>query len=196
MNNLPVPEILFMSDIVREGDPILRKRTEPVSLPPSSEDRRWMELMLDYLKNSQNEERAAEYGLRAGVGLSANQIGLNKRMCAVYIQSGEETVVCELYNPKIISHSAAMIYLEAGEGCLSVDRYVPGYVPRYARIKVKAADAQGIEQIYTFKGYTAIVVQHELDHLDGMMFYDRIAKDNPYALPQNVFIEPALQPPG
>ncbi|MDP4098027.1 peptide deformylase [Paenibacillus sp. P96] len=190
MNNLPVPEMLLMNDIVREGDPILRQRVESVPLPPSEGDRRWMELMLDYLKNSQHQEKATEYGLRAGVGLSANQIGLNKRMCAIYIQSGEATAVCELYNPKIISHSAAMIYLESGEGCLSVDRYVPGYVPRYAKIKVKAADAQGKEQIYTFKGYTAIVVQHELDHLDGVMFYDRIAKDNPYALPQDVFIEP------
>lgn len=190
MNNLLIPKMLLMSDIVREGAPILRKPAEPVSLPLSSEDRQWMELMMNYLKNSQNEETAARYGLRAGVGLSANQIGLHKRMCALYIQAGEETVICELYNPKIVSHSAAMVYLEVGEGCLSVDRYVPGHVPRYATVKVQAVDAHGQEHLYTFKGYQAIVVQHELDHLDGVMFYDRIAKDNPYALPQHVFIEP------
>lgn len=190
MTNEPGPEILLMKDIVREGDPILRTKVLPVCLPLLEEDRADMRKMMNYLKNSQNEEAATRYGLRAGVGLSANQIGLNKRMCAVYVQDGEKMLEYELYNPKLVSHSASMTYLDQGEGCLSVDRYVPGYVPRYEKIRVKATLADGKEDLLTLRGYLAIVVQHEMDHLDGIMFYDRIAKNDPYELPKGVHIEP------
>ena len=94
-----------------------------------------------------------------------------------------------LINPKIMSHSINMIYLPEGEGCLSVNRPVPGFVPRYERIKVKAYDIDGHEIIVQLQGYGAIVVQHEIDHLNGIMFYDRINKEHPFQLPKNVIIE-------
>lgn len=83
-----------------------------------------------------------------------------------------------------------MTYLDQGEGCLSVDRPVPGFVPRYERIKVKAYDINGEEVVLRLKGYVSIVFQHEMDHLNGIMFYDHIDKKNPYKLPDDVFIEP------
>jgi peptide deformylase len=86
-----------------------------------------------------------------------------------------------------------MIYLEQGEGCLSVDRYVPGYVPRYEKIRIKANLPDGTQELLTFKGYAAIVVQHEMDHLDGIMFYDHIHPEDPHKLPQDVHIEPFLR---
>lgn len=73
----------------------------------------------------------------------------------------------------------------SGEGCLSVDREIPGYVPRYARITVKAVTLEGKEVKLRLKGYAAVVFQHEIDHLNGTMFYDRINKEDPFAQPDN-----------
>ena len=94
-----------------------------------------------------------------------------------------------LVNPKIISHSATMIYLPQSEGCLSVDRDIKGYVPRYERVKIKALDSKGENIEMRLKGFAAIVFQHELDHLNGMMFYDRINIENPFKLPENVEVK-------
>lgn len=181
--------IIMMDDIVREGAPILRVVTEPVSVPPTEEDREEMAAMLRFLKNSQDPELAQKYNLRAGVGLSANQIGLNKRMFAALLtdDQGHPREIA-MYNPKIISHSTAMIYLPESEGCLSVDRPVQGFVPRYEKVQVKAYDEQGNEVKMRFKGFDAIVMQHEIDHLNGMMFYDHINQEHPFKLPSGVQI--------
>ncbi|KYD08458.1 MULTISPECIES: peptide deformylase [Heyndrickxia] len=181
--------VITMKDIVREGAPILRKVTDEVDIPPSEEDKETLLCMLQYLKNSQTPEIAAKYKLRSGVGLSANQIGLDKRMFAAYIVDDKGEHEYTLFNPKIISHSLTMIYLQQGEGCLSVDRAVPGYVPRYERIKVRAYDITGEEVVLKLSGYPAIVFQHEIDHLNGIMFYDHINPDNPFQLPENVEIK-------
>ncbi|KAA8997143.1 peptide deformylase [Paenibacillus spiritus] len=182
--------ILTMDDIVREGHPVLREKARPVPLPLGEEERGELLCMLQFLKNSQDEEMAAAYKLRSGVGLSANQIGLAKRMFAMYTTNERgEQIELALANPKIISHSVAMVYLPEGEGCLSVDRPVDGFVPRYESVKLKGFDAVSNREVQLrFKGYTAIVVQHEMDHLDGIMFYDRIPAGNPFKLPQDVSI--------
>lgn len=181
--------IITMDDIVREGEPILRVVTEPVSVPPTEEDREEMAAMLQFLKNSQDPELSKKYKLRAGVGLSANQIGLNKRMFAALLSDSEgQDRPIAMYNPKIISHSQAMTYLPESEGCLSVDRPVQGFVPRYEKVQIKAIDEQGNEVKLRFKGFDAIVMQHELDHLNGIMFYDHINKEHPFKLPDGVQI--------
>lgn len=181
--------IIMMDDIVREGDPILRTVTDPVSIPPSEEDKEEMAAMLLFLKNSQDPELSKKYKLRAGVGLSANQIGLNKRMFAALItdDQGDDQEIA-LFNPKIISHSTAMVYLPESEGCLSVDRPVQGFVPRYEKVQIKAWNVEGQEIKLRYKGFDAIVMQHEIDHLNGVMFYDRINKENPFKLPTGVQI--------
>ncbi|WP_068783549.1 peptide deformylase [Paenibacillus phocaensis] len=181
--------IITMDDIVREGEPILRVVTEPVSIPPTEEDREEMAAMLQFLKNSQDPEIAKKYKLRAGVGLSANQIGLNKRMFAALLtdENGQDRPIA-MYNPKIISHSQAMTYLPESEGCLSVDRPVQGFVPRYEKVQVKAYDEAGNEIKLRFKGFDAIVMQHEIDHLNGIMFYDHISPEHPFKLPSGVMI--------
>ncbi|KOY82822.1 peptide deformylase [Lysinibacillus macroides] len=180
---------ITMKDFVKEDSPLLRKKTTEVTIPVTKEDQDTLLSMLQYLKNSQDAILAKKYKLRPGSGLSANQIGLDKRMFAVLFNDHKQTQEMMLINPKIMSHSLNMIYLPEGEGCLSVNRPVHGFVPRYERIKIKAYDIHGQEFIVSLTGYGAIVVQHEMDHLNGIMFYDRINKENPFKLPDNVIIE-------
>ncbi|TFJ94509.1 peptide deformylase [Lentibacillus salicampi] len=178
--------MITMDDIVREGHPSLREKAEEVPIPPSDEDRQLLNDMLTFIKNSQDEKIADEYHLRPGVGLAATQLGINKRMCAVHFEDLKGKMYSYgLINPKIVSHSVEQAYLSAGEGCLSVDRDVEGYVPRNARITVKAIGLDGKELKLRLRDYAAIVVQHEIDHLNGVMFYDHINQSNPFAIPDH-----------
>lgn len=178
--------MITMEDIIREGNPILEKVAEPVSLPISDFDKQTLEEMLQYLKNSQDEQIAKKYQLRPGVGLAAPQIGISKRMLAVHFEDFDGKQYSEgLINPKIVSHSVEKTFLSNGEGCLSVDREIPGYVPRYNKITIKATTLDGEQIKWRLRGYAAIVVQHEIDHLNGIMFYDHIDKSNPFHIPEN-----------
>lgn len=178
--------MLQMKDIVREGHPALRTVAEEVSVPPSKEDQKIAQDMMDYLKNSQDEEIASKYNLRSGVGLAAPQIGITKQIFVVHFRDKKDRLYTyQLFNPKIISHSVEQAYLANGEGCLSVDRDVDGYVVRNARITVRAYDQNGDLQKIRLRGYPAIVFQHEIDHLQGIMFYDHISEQNPYEVPDN-----------
>lgn len=167
--------MLTMQDIVREGNPILREVAKEVPLPASNEDKETLQKMLDFVINSQDPEKAEKYNLRPGVGIAAPQIGIPKRMFAVHVTDDQDRLYSMgLFNPKIISHSVEENHLEGGEGCLSVDRDIPGLVPRYSRITIKGTNLEGEEVTLRLKGLVAIVFQHELDHLNGIMFYDRI----------------------
>ncbi|WP_182199031.1 peptide deformylase [Paraliobacillus salinarum] len=178
--------MITMNDIVREGNPVLEQIAEPIEIPISDQDKNTLEKMLQYLKNSQDEAIAEEYNLRPGVGLAAPQIGISKRMIAVHFEDLDGQLYSEgLFNPKIMSHSVEKTFLSNGEGCLSVDREVPGYVPRYAKITVKALNRKGEPIKWRLRGYAAIVLQHEIDHLNGVMFYDHINKTNPFQPPEN-----------
>lgn len=173
--------MLTMDDIIREGHPTLRKVAEPVTLPPADSDKIILRSMLQFLEHSQDPETAEKYGLRPGVGLAAPQINISKRMLVIRTtDADDELVEMAFFNPKIISHSAETTFLENGEGCLSVDREVNGIVPRYARIKIEAYDIEGNKITTRLRGFLAIVFQHELDHLNGIMFYDRIDGHDPY----------------
>lgn len=173
--------MILMNDIIREGHPTLRQKAEEVKLPLSAEDRKLGEELLEYVKNSQDDELAEKYDLRPGVGIAAPQINVSKRIFALHFDehSGENLSLVAV-NPKIVSHSVEKAYLSGGEGCLSVDRSVPGYVPRYARITVKGHTLSGEEFKMRLKGLPAIAFQHELDHLNGIMFYDHINPNDPF----------------
>ena len=73
-----------------------------------------------------------------------------------------------------------MIYVGEGEGCLSVNRDVPGIVPRYARVTLEGYDEEGRLIRVRAREELAVAFQHELDHLDGIMFTDKINKQNPF----------------
>src|SRR5690625_1871311 len=177
--------MLLMKDIIRDGHPALRKKSADVDLPLSEEEKQLLDDMKTFLINSQDEETAEKYKLRAGVGLAAPQLGINKRFIAIHFEYDDTLYSYQLVNPKIISHSVQMAYLQGGEGCLSVDEQIDGNVVRYARTTVKAFDKDGNELKLSFKGYPAIVIQHEIDHLNGIMFYDHINQENPFYVPEN-----------
>lgn len=175
-----------MDDIIRDPHPTLRLVAKEVTMPASKEDEDILKGLLEYVIASQDEETAKEKGLRPGVGLAAPQINVSKRMIAIHAkdEKGKQHSYA-LYNPKIISHSVERTYLSQGEGCLSVDENIPGYVPRFARITVKAVDVDGNSVKLRLRGFIAIIFQHEIDHLNGVMFYDYINKEDPYAQIEN-----------
>jgi peptide deformylase len=178
--------MITMENIIREGHPTLRKVAEEVALPASEQDKETLCLMIDYVKNSQDPEISEKYGLRPGIGLAAPQINVAKRMIAIHLvdEKGVQHSYA-LFNPKIVSHSVEKSYLTSGEGCLSVDRAVPGFVPRNARIRVKATNLEGEQIDIRLRGLLAVVFQHEIDHLNGIMFYDHINESNPFQEPEN-----------
>ena len=177
-----------MKDIVRDGHEALRNQSIDVELPPADEDIQLLNDMLDFLKNSQDEEISEKYQLRSGVGLAAPQLGINKKLIAIHFSYDNQLYSYQLINPKIISHSVEQAYLAGGEGCLSVDEDIEGYVVRNKRITVRAYNIHGEQLKIRLKGYPAIVVQHEIDHINGIMFYDHINQNNPFSAPENAQI--------
>ena len=138
--------------------------------------------MLEYLKLSQDDEFASKNNIRSGVGLAAPQIGINKNMLAMYYYD-EKNVLKQyiLINPKIVSESVKQAYIAYGEGCLSVDKEHNGYVYRPYKVKVQAYDLLKEKNVeYVFTGFGSMCVQHEIDHLKGILFYDHIDKKDPF----------------
>ena len=140
-------------------DPILKEPTVPFKLETHDDFERARYVAFSLAETLSEHE---------GLGLSANQVGMNERVCA--INMGAE--IWTLFNPVITSRSLTPSTYQ--EGCLSY----PGLyltVKRSERITVKfqAVGGQWVEQEFT--GLTAVVIQHELDHLDGVLFTDKVS---------------------
>lgn len=178
--------MLELRKIIKENDPILRKKSVDVTFPLSEEDEATIKYLSEYLEFASDEENCKKYGLRAGVGLAAPQVGVNKKMAAIRIDMYDKNdkLITKRYafiNPKIISHSTNKTALHSGEGCLSVDNDREGYVYRYSFVTVQAYDYLTKQNVkIKFRGYEAIVVQHELDHLEGILYFDHINKKKPF----------------
>ncbi len=167
--------------ILDEKNKTLRTISKAVSFPLSDKDKKMIDDSLKYLEMSQIEEYSEKYNLRPGMGLAFIQLGVPKRIFVIVdeVDQGKfEHYV--IINPKIISHSEELVYVEEGEGCLSVNRPVEGIVPRYARVKVEAQDIDGNVCTYRLREDLSVAFQHELDHLDGILFVDKIDPKNPY----------------
>ena len=167
--------------IYDEKDKILHKKSSDVIFPLSKEDKQNIKDMLLYLEMSQVPEEQEYYNLRAGMGLAYVQIGILKRIFVIVEELEDHTFRnYVVINPKIVSESEEMIYVGEGEGCLSVNREVDGIVPRHARITVKAFDENGNPYTIRVREDIAVAFQHEMDHLDGILFTDKIDPKNPY----------------
>lgn len=173
--------MLKTKDILDEKDKRLRMQSKEVTFPLTKEDKKAIEDMIEYLTNSQIEDLAEKYDLRPGMGLAAVQLGILKRyFVVVHEYEPQKFKNYILINPKIISNSIEKIYVDSGEGCLSVNRDIIGIVPRYARVTVEGYDIEGNKITVRGREELAIAFQHELDHLNGILFTDKIDKKNPF----------------
>ncbi len=114
------------------------------------------------------------------VGMAAPQIGILKRVAVVDVSHSKlgkkhNHGLLTMVNPEIIEASGSKVMRE---GCMSVPDYT-GNVERAREITVQFSDADGSERVVRCKGFEAVAIQHELDHLDGLLFLDRVS--NPKA---------------
>lgn len=173
--------MLRTCDILDEKEKCLRAKNTDVEFPLSKEDKKLIHDMLEHLYLSQIEEEATKYDLRPGMGLAAPQLGVNKNFFVVCHEEKEGLFKDYiLINPKMISHSEELIYSSGGEGCLSVNRDVQGIVPRYARVTFEGYDIDGKKVRYRAREELSIAFQHEMDHLNGILFFDHIDPKNPF----------------
>lgn len=167
--------------ILDEKEKVLHQVSKEVTFPLTDKQKKDIKDMLLYLRMSQIEEYSEKYNLRPGMGLSYVQIGVLERIFVICdeVEEGqfEEYVII---NPEIISQSEEMIYVGEGEGCLSINREVEGIVPRHARITVEAYDEDGNKFQVRVREDIAIAFQHEMDHLNGILFTDKIDPKNPF----------------
>ncbi len=177
--------------IIKDDNPLIRQKSEDVKLPLSKEDEDLLRALLQYVEDSTDEKKAEEMNLQPAVGISAIQVGIPKKLTAVIVNEVDKndkpvTYKYMLVNPRIISSSLQQAYLSSGEGCLSVADSHEGYILRSARIKVKAFDLVSNKEIeIRARDYLAIVLQHEIDHFSGTLFYDHINQDDPFFAPQD-----------
>ena len=171
-------------DIIIEGNEILKNISTRVNLPLSSDDLALAKGLYEYVIVSEIDELVKKYNIRPGVGIAAPQVGVNKRMfainCTDFLDENQKKYAYLFINPTIISKSKEMVYLPGGEGCLSVERDTKGLVtPRHLKITIKSAildfNTSKIKNVtMTLFGYPAIVFQHEYDHLDGILYTDKM----------------------
>lgn len=174
---MKLPEI----KILDEKNKVLRTKSKDVSFPLPGKDIKLINDALDYLEMSQIDEEREKYELRAGMGLSFIQLGIPKRIFVISEETDENKFLRHIViNPVVKTKSEELIFVGEGEGCLSINREVEGIVPRHARITIEAYDENG--EIFTIRVREdmAVCFQHELDHLDGILFVDRIDRKNPY----------------
>lgn len=169
-----------MKNIIVEGHPTLKKIGKEIKIPLSQSDKRLAKDLLDFIKNSQDSMLREKYNLKEAVGIAAPQINISKKMFALHFDDFQgDSYSFVVINPKIISKSDNIIYLPDGEGCLSVIREAEGVTPRYEEISARFLKYDPyndlLEEVQTtLKNYPAIVFQHEYDHINGILFTDKL----------------------
>ena len=166
-------------NILDEREKCLHEVSKEVTFPLSKEDKTLIQRCIDHLTYSQIPKYEKKYDLRPGMGLAFPQLGILKRIIVIVYEVDEGVFDNFVFiNPKIISNSEEVIAAEAGEGCLSVNREVEGHVPRYARVTVEGYDEDGNKIRVRAREDLAIAFQHEIDHLNGILFFEKIDKNH------------------
>jgi peptide deformylase len=141
--------------IVQDPDEVLRKKAKPVTKVSSS-----IRKLLDEMAETMYDA--------PGVGLAGPQVGVSKRV--IVIDPYDETTgLLQLINPEIVAKEG---WVQGTEGCLSLPGFV-GDVYRYEKIKVVALDRGGRKVYFDAEGWLARIFQHEIDHLDGILYTDK-----------------------
>ena len=149
---------MALRTVVKIGDDTLRKISRPVDVL----NRRIINLL---------DDMAETMYATNGVGLAAPQVGILRR--AIVIDVGDHNGLFQLINPEIISMEGEQ---EEAEGCLSIPGR-RGYVKRPAKVKVRATTRAGKPVEIEAEGLLAIAFCHEIDHLDGIMFIDKVTQE-------------------
>lgn len=158
---------MAIRDIVTIGDPVLRQRAREVT--PSELSSPEVQGLIDDLIETR---RAAD-----GAGLAANQIGETLRIAVAQVEGINPRYpykppipLTVMVNPVVEPEGEDLV--EINEGCLSVPD-LRGYLERHLSVRVTYLDRDGEEHVEKYHGLTACTFQHEVDHLDGMLFVDR-----------------------
>jgi peptide deformylase len=150
----------MLRPILTYPDPELKKKSAPVTI------------INDSIRQLVQDMTETMYAA-PGVGLAAPQIGVHKRVIVIDIAGSEEPpALIAAINPAII-HAEGETFEE--EGCLSVPKYAAN-VRRHAKIVVKGLNVDGEEITWRAEGLLAVAFQHEIDHLDGILFIDHISQ--------------------
>lgn len=144
---------MALRNILKDGNPILRKTARPID----AVDAHILALLDDMAETMYHAE---------GVGLAAPQVGIRRR--AVVIDVGDGLI--ELINPEIVESDGEQCF---AEGCLSIPGQ-QGYVHRPAFVRVQAQNRKGETIEYRAEGYLAVAMNHEIDHLNGVLFTDKM----------------------
>jgi peptide deformylase len=154
---------MILDQITKIGDPILRRAVQPVT--DFQVARHHAEILTATLREMQ------------GAGLAANQMGIDLNIFVAEVRKTElfpnrdESPLFVMVNARIVDRSSEV--LNDFEGCFSVPGYV-GEVPRHERISLTYQDLEGGQHNEEFAGYIARVFQHEIDHLNGIIYLDRM----------------------
>lgn len=183
MNKILKQNYITRDNIILEPNEILKEVSQEVEIPLSNDDFKLLKILYNHVSDSQDSEYAEKYNIRTAVGIAAIQVGFKKRLLAIKaIDEMGQTHKYMLANPIYTFKSKEMTYLSNGEGCLSVEEgKYNGIVPRHRYISVKAYNLfnKKYEEIHV-QDYISIVLQHEMDHLDGILYIDKINKLDPY----------------
>ena len=149
--------------VARMGHPVLRERGRPLETSELRSPR--VQKLIDDMIDTMREYN--------GVGLAAPQVHESVRLFVALLADDpdEGTSAVVIVNPEIVSNTSAR--QEGWEGCLSIPD-IRGLVPRFTDITVKALDRDGRPIELRLRDFPARVVQHETDHLDGVLFFDRM----------------------
>lgn len=140
-------------------DPELKKKSAPVTV------------INDAVRNLVRDMAETMYDA-PGVGLAAPQIGVHQRVIVIDVSGKDEPPALIVAVNPVIVHAEGECYEE--EGCLSVIKYAAN-VRRHAAVIVKALDLEGEEKTWRAEGLLAVAFQHEIDHLDGILFIDHLS---------------------
>ncbi len=157
-------------NILKDNNPILRQHSKEVDLKNDKSLENLVFKLKKYLYDSNDADIASEKNLVPAVGIAAVQIGILKRVF-VMVDLEEEQFI-EILNPKVINKSDTWAHLSGGEGCLSVPLKRDGDIHRSLEVEVEYYDLKGNKHNREFKGYQAIIFQHEYDHLEGKLYTD------------------------
>ncbi|HTK03875.1 MAG TPA: peptide deformylase [Alphaproteobacteria bacterium] len=159
----------MIQKIIQSGDPILRKKSQPVK----KIDKKILKLVQD-LQDTLKTQKAPE-----GVGLAAPQIGKNVRIFLANYKNFKRIVI----NPEILKigspstvHRSRKSHNEILEGCLSLPYYY-GPLKRANKVTLKYLNEKGEKITEEFLDFNAQIVLHEIDHLDGILFVDRLLEE-------------------